>query len=151
MLQAFSRQNRYRTFMLLVAAALLALAAGIVGISDNPLGISLAMLAAGSLVLTYTHMWRTSRQFRRLIYASFAGFVALMAAGIALQAVVEFTGAPRVVDTLLEVVSTTFLLVAGFLCVPAFVVGVIGVLVMHSRQKRQRSAAQQAHRADGVR
>jgi hypothetical protein len=139
MLQAFSAQNRPRTFMLLVAAALLALAAGLVGISDNPLGISLAMLAAGGLVLAFNHMWRISRQFRRLIYASLTGFVTLMAAGMALQAVVEFTSAPRLVDTLLGVVSTVFLLVAGFLCIPAFVVGVIGALVMHSRQKRPRS------------
>lgn len=141
MLQVFSRENRFRTFMFLVTAALLALAAAVVGIDDNLLGISLAMLSAASVVLTFTHPWRASRQFRRLIYASLIGFVALLAVGIALQAVTEFTGAPRLVDTLLDVVSTTVLLAAGFLCVPAFVVGVIGAVVMRVRERKQPSAA----------
>jgi len=137
MLQAFSPKNRLWTFIFLVAAALLALAAAVVGIDDNPLGLSLVIFSAASLVLTFTHSWRYSAQFRRLIYASLIGFAAFLAVGIALQAVIEFTAAPRLVDTLLEVVSTALLLAAGFLCVPACVVGVVGAVVMRMRRRRQ--------------
>ena len=67
-------RNRKVTVVFLAIAAALAAAAGLVGISDNPPGILLAYGAAAALVLAFVHPWRTSRQFRYLLYGSFLGF-----------------------------------------------------------------------------
>jgi len=141
MLEPFSPGNRRWTLLLLAAVAVLAVAAGVVGIDDNPIGISLVMLSATSLVLALAHPWRASAQFRRLTYVSALGFVVLLVLGIALQALVELTGMPGLVDQLLGVAGTAFLLGAGFLCVPGLVVGVSGTLLMRRRERGQRPAA----------
>lgn len=143
MLEAFSASNRLRTLVYFALAALFAVAAAVVGIDDNPLGIALVVLSGASLVLAFTHPWKSSRRFRRLIYASIIGFAALLGLGIALQAAIEFTSAPRAIDGLMEVVSTAFLLAAGFLCIPAVVVGVVGALVMRRRERKQQQPEQQ--------
>src|SRR5512143_2514822 len=76
MIEALSTpRNRIRTLILLVVCGLSAIAAAIIGIDDNLPGILLAFLAAAALILAFVHPWRTSRQFRRLLYASALGFV----------------------------------------------------------------------------
>jgi hypothetical protein len=140
MVQSFARSNRVRTGALLVAAVLFASGAATVGIDDNALGLSLAMLSAVSLVLAFVHPWRSSSQFRRLIYAALIGFVVFLGVGVALQAALEFAGAPRPAETLLEMVSTVFLLAAAFLCIPALLVGIVGAVVMAVRERHQRRA-----------
>lgn len=75
MLEPFSREKRNRTFLLLAAFVVFAIAAGVIGISDNAVGISLVLLAAASLVLAVAHPWSTSVQYRRLTVASAWGFV----------------------------------------------------------------------------
>jgi len=140
MFESFAPGRRSWTAVLLGAAALLAVAARLVGIDDNALGISLAMLAAASLVLAIAHPW-SSAQFRRLIYASVVGFAALLALGIACGASVALAATPAWVDRLLEVASTAFLLIAAFLCIPGLVVGAIGIAVKRRRERAQKVAA----------
>ena len=139
MLELFSPEKRNRTFLLLAAFVVFAIAAGVIGISDNAVGISLVVLSAASLVLAVAHSWSTSVQYRRLAVASALGFVVLLALGIALSASVDLTAMPRWVGRIVGAVGTGFLLGAGFLCIPGFVVGVIGIVVMRRRERGQRS------------
>jgi len=137
MLESFSPGRRSRTVLLLGAVAVLAVAAGVVGIDDNAIGISLVMFSAASLVLAFAHPW-PSAQFRRLIYASVLGFVALMVLGIGLQALVGLAGLPGPIDRVLEVVETACFLGAAFLCIPGLLVGIIGTVIKRRRERDQR-------------
>jgi hypothetical protein len=70
-MDAFSTpQNRIKTFILLFVCGLLAIAAAVLGIDDNPPGILLAFLAALALILAFVHPWRTEREFLFLLLAS---------------------------------------------------------------------------------
>jgi hypothetical protein len=68
-------QNRIRSLIFLVICGLSAIAATGIGIDDNLPGILFAYLAATTFVLTFVHPWKTTRQFRRLLYTSILGFV----------------------------------------------------------------------------
>jgi hypothetical protein len=141
MLELFLPEKRNRTFLLLAAFVVFAIAAGVIGISDNAVGISLVVLSAASLVLAVAHSWSTSVQYRRLAVASALGFVVLLALGIVLSASVDLSAMPGWVGRIVGAVGTGFLLGAGFLCIPGFAVGVIGIVVMRRRERGQRSAA----------
>lgn len=59
MLQALAPQDRTRTLVFLAICGVAAIAAVLVGISDNPPGILLAFTAAAAFVLAIVHPWRT--------------------------------------------------------------------------------------------
>jgi hypothetical protein len=128
MLKSLSKANRTRALLLLATCVVLAVAASVVGIEDNLVGISAATLSATALVLALVHHWRSSVQFRRLIYASILGGVV-------------FVQMPGALDRLLEVAATAFFLVAGFLCVPGLLAGTIGAIAAGIWERRQGGAA----------
>jgi len=109
----------------------MAVAAIVVGIEDNPLGIALGFLSASALVLGFAHPWRTPRPFRRLIYASVVGFVALVIISNVLEATFSKVAVPSAVEALLNGAAT----VAFLLCPAGFLVGVIGAIVASRRQR----------------
>lgn len=137
MLEALSQENRARTFLLLAAVAAFAVVVAAVGINDNPVGILFTMLCAASLVLSFAHPWRASAKFRRLTYTSLLALVVFVVLGIALQVSVDLTGMPRLVDQMLGVIGTAFLLGASFLCLPGILVGLGGMVVMRNRERKQ--------------
>jgi hypothetical protein len=141
MLKSLSKANRTRALLLLATCVVLAVAASVVGIEDNLVGISAATLSATALVLALVHHWRSSVQFRRLIYASILGGVVFVLLANALLAVIEFTQMPGALDRLLEVAATAFFLVAGFLCVPGLLAGTIGAIAAGIWERRQGGAA----------
>ena len=136
MLEALSTpRSRRRTLLLLAVCAALAAAAIVVGVEDNPVGIGLGFLSATALVLGFAHPWRTSRPFRRLIYASVLGFVALVVISNLLEATVSEAAMPRAVDTVLNAAA-----IAAFLLCPAgLLVGVAGALITWRRERRSSS------------
>jgi hypothetical protein len=136
MLTLFSTpHNRRRTLVLLAVCGVLAGAAGAVGIDDNPLGVSLAFLSATALVLAFVHPWRTSRRFRRLIYASCLGFVALAVLSNVFEAVASRAGLQSPLAGALNGAGAVFFLIAVLLCPPGLLVGVVGALVTSRRER----------------
>jgi len=123
MLEAFSKPQRRRTLLFLVICGALAVAAGIIGTTDNLVGSSLVWLSAIALVLAFVHPWRTSRRFLLLIGASVLGFVVFAV----LSAVMENAGV---------VGGGVFFLLALFLCPAGFLVGIIGAVVTLTRERR---------------
>ena len=138
MLEAFSTPHRRRTLLLIVVCGVLAAVAGAVGIDDKPLGLLLAFLSATALVLAFVHPWRTSRQFRRLVYASGLGFVALAVLSNVGEAVASKVGVQGPVEGLLNGVGAVFFLIAILLCPPGLLVGVIGAVVTSRRERHSR-------------
>ena len=139
MFVAFSTpHSRRRTLLLFAVCGVLAAAAGAVGIDDNPLGVSLAFLSATALVLAFVHPWRTSRQFRRLVYASVVGFVALAVLSNVFEAAAAKAGVQSPFEGLLNGAGAVFFLIAILLCPPGLLVGVIGAVVTSRRERHSR-------------
>jgi hypothetical protein len=137
MIEAFSTpRNRNRSFILFAVCGVLAIAAIVIGIDDNPPGLLLAFLSAIAFVLAFVHPWRASKQFLYLIFASLLGFIV----GAILHNVLDFlaykSGGSGLVPGLLNFISTAFFLVAVLLSPPAFLVGVTGAVVMYVRERR---------------
>jgi len=130
-------RNRIRTLILLVICGLSAIAAATAGISDNPPGILLAFIAAIAFVLAFVHPWRTSRQFRRLLYASALGFVVFGLLHNVFEAIAWNLGGSGLVHGLLNAVGAAFFLIAILVCPPGLLVGAVGAVVMSIRNRRR--------------
>ena len=130
-------RNRRCTAVCLGIAGLLAIAAGIVGISDNPPGILLAYAAATALVLAFVHPWRSSRKYRYLLYASVLSFVVLAALHNVFEVVAGGMAGPGFVVAVLQGIQVAAFLIAVLICPPAIVVGAVGAVVMWIRNRRR--------------
>jgi hypothetical protein len=136
MIEALStRHNRIVTIVFLVIAGILAIAAGIVGISDNPPGILLAYGAAAALVLAFVHPWRTSRQFRYFFYISFVGFALLVVVHNVFEVVAGRMAGPGFVVAALQGIQVAAFLIAILICPPAIFIGAVGAVVMAIRNR----------------
>ena len=129
--------NRIRTLILLAICGLSAIAAAVVGIDDNPPGILLAFLAATAFVLAFVHPWRTSRQFRRLLYASALGFVVFGLLHIVFEAIASNGGGSGLVQDLLNGAGAVLFLIAVLVCPPGMLVGAVGAVVMSIGNRRR--------------
>jgi drug/metabolite transporter (DMT)-like permease len=129
--------NRIRTLILLVTCGLSAIAAATVGIDDNPPGILLAFLAATAFVLAFVHPWRTSRQFRRLLYASALGFVVFGLLHNVFEAIASNLGSSGLVQDLFNGAGAALFLIATLVCPPGLLVGAVGAVVMAIRNRRR--------------
>ncbi len=80
---------RIITLILLAVCGLLAIAASVIGIDDNPPGILLAFLAATAFILAFVHPWRTPRKFLFLLLASVLGFGLFIILNILLDSITQ--------------------------------------------------------------
>lgn len=133
--------NRVVTVVYLVIAGGLAIAAGVVGISDNPPGILLAYGAAAALVLAFVHPWRTSRQFRYLLYGSFLGFLVFAVAHNLFEVVAGKMGGPAFLVAVLQGIQVAAFLIAVLICPPALAIGTVGAVLMAIRNRHRVGAA----------
>lgn len=133
--------NRVVTVVYLVIAGGLAIAAGVVGISDNPPGILLACGAAAALVLAFVHPWRTSRQFRYLLYGSFLGFLVFAVAHNLFEVVAGKMGGPAFLVAVLQGIQVAAFLIAVLICPPALAIGTVGAVLMAIRNRHRVGAA----------
>jgi len=136
-LQALSTPtNRSRTFGILVVAGLLGVAAGAVGLSDNPPGIALAYLATAIGLLGLTHPWRTGTPYKRLFFFGGIGFAAAAFLHNLLYALATMAGELPLLRGGLEALHVVFFLVAILVCPPAFVIGLAGWTILSVRARR---------------
>jgi predicted branched-subunit amino acid permease len=120
-----------RTLVLIGVSALLAAAAIVVGIDDNPPGIALGFLSALAFVVAFVHSWNDWHRFRRLVYASVAALIALVVISDLLEAILSEAAVPAIVDSVLNAIA-----VSAFLLIPAgLVVGVVGALITWRRER----------------
>ena len=129
-------RNRNRTFILFAVCGVLAITAAAIGIDDNPPGLLLAFLSATAFVLAFVHPWRTSKQFRYLIYASVLGFIVFAVLHNVFDFVAWKLGGSGLIPGLLNGASAAFFLVATLLCPPGLLVGAIGAVVMFRQERR---------------
>ena len=101
----------------------LATAAGVVGVSDNLAGLSLALLSATALVLAFVHPWRAPKRYLLLIGASMLMFVA----STVLSNVFGDGSAA----------GGVFFFIAIWLCPAGLLVGVIGTVTTFVASRRE--------------
>ena len=135
MLEAFAtRQDRRRTFVLLALCA--ALAGGTVLITRldfNPVGLRglLAFLAACAIVLAFTHPWKTTRKYVRLVYVSAAGLAACVVLTNVFEALAGAAGDAGRLHGVLDAASLVCFAGALLLCPAGLLVGVLGALAKY--------------------
>lgn len=142
MLDALSTpENRRVTLIFLAVCCIAGIAAAIVGVDDNPPGISLAFLSATALVLACVHPWRTARRFGILLVASILAFVIFVILHNLMDVLADKVVAGGVVHIALQSVGVGAFLLAILVCPPAIVVGAVGSIVMliSGRQISRRS------------
>jgi len=139
MIEALSTpRTRRRTFILFAVCGVLAIAALAVGIDDNPPGLLLAFLSASAFVLAFVHPWRTSKQFRYLIYASALGFVVFGVLSNVFEAIASNLGGSGLVNSLFNGAGAACFLVATLLCPPGLLVGAVGAVILYFRERHSR-------------
>ena len=130
--------DRKITLIFLAMCGLLAIAAVIVGIDDNPPGILLAFLAATAFVLAFVHPWRTVRQFMFLLLASVFGFALFVILNIILDTVAQDPANTGTLQDLLQSPAIEALnLISAMICPAAFIVGAVGSVAMFIRSRRR--------------
>jgi energy-coupling factor transporter transmembrane protein EcfT len=131
-------RNRTITLVLLLASVVLAVAATSMGIDDNPPGILLAFLAGIALVLAFTHPWRTPGKFLFLLLAAVLGFIVFILLNILTDAITKNPAASDALRNLLQSPAYDALgVILAMVCAAAFLVGVVGAVVMFIRSRHQ--------------
>ena len=141
MIDAFSTlSNRIKTLILLVICCLSAIASTVVGIDENPPGILLALLAAVTFVLAFSHPWRTARKFMFLLLAAVLGFVLFIIVSIVSDSIVQNPASSEALQNLIQSpVNEALSIISAMLCSAAFLVGVVGAVVMFIRSRSQKT------------
>jgi hypothetical protein len=129
--------NRTVSLVFVIVCGLLAIASGVVGISDNPPGLLLAFLAATAFVLVFVHPWRTARQFKFLFYTSVLALALFAILHNVLEAIASTWASAGALHILLEGLSVAVFLLAVLVCPPAFLVGAVGWVAMSIRNRRR--------------
>ena len=139
MIDAYSApRNRIKTFIFLVTCGLLAIASVVVGIDDNPPGVLLAYLAATAFILAFSHPWRTARKFMFLLLASVLGFILFIILSMISDSIVQNPASSDTLKKLIESpVNEALSIIFTMLCSAAFLVGVVGAVIMFIRNRRQ--------------
>jgi hypothetical protein len=117
-LTLFNIENRKKTLAYLVSSIVLIIASQIVGVSDNPTGIIMIGIGIICFYYSFVHIWKTSGNFVRLIYASL-GLIVLTI--LAINIFVWMHKAQYLSEGLL--MGIFFLI-----CIPLILVGVLGAL-----------------------
>jgi len=130
--------NKKMTLILLAICGLLAIAAVIVGIDDNPPGILLAFLSATAFVLAFVHPWRTARKFMFLLLVSVLGFVLFIILNIILDIAAQGPATSSALQDLLQspAIDASNLIII-MISPAAIIVGAVGSVVMFIRNRRQ--------------
>ena len=139
MIDAFStRSNRIKAFILLVVCTLSAIASVVVGINDNLPGILLALFAATAFVIALTHSWRTTRKYLFLLLVSVLGLVVFFILNIIIDLIAKHPATSVALQNLIQspasdALNVTFVMI----CMAAFIVGIVGSVVMFIRDRRK--------------
>jgi hypothetical protein len=127
--------SKKKTLYILSCAFIILLAASfIVGISDNLPGILLVFASFSVLFTGFVINWNTVRQFIHLIMAALISFVLFVMLHNAFYAAGEYFDIV-VLDYIFNALSVVSFIIAVLACPPAFVVGVIGSIVMFFRKR----------------
>jgi len=120
------------------------IAAFIVGISDNLLGIGLCYIAAISIILAFVHTWRKVKLFLLLLGASLVGFGVFVVLHNLFYGLGQMAANIIVLKQFLEFSHAIFFIISIFVCPAGFLIGVVGSVVttiMYLKKRRIQNKA----------
>lgn len=118
-----------------VIAGILAVVFGFPG--ESLVGLLLAYVCAGLLVMALVHSWRAPRQFVKLALVSFGAFLLFAFLHNVTYAVAELTRSIPFVSGLFSVLEVLFFLLAIFPAPAGVGIGIVGALVTRLLQRKQ--------------
>jgi len=133
---AEGRRRRKELFILAGIFCALVISAILVGVSDNLPGIVLCYLAAITLIIAVTRTWKRTKLFLILLGASVGGFIVFVVLHNVFYGLTILTSHISALSHLMEVFHVAFFIIAVFLCPAAFLVGVIGSIVLAIKGRR---------------
>jgi hypothetical protein len=124
------------TLLFLGATVILAIAASLVGISDNPPGIALLYGAGLTIALAIAHRWESPQKFGLLFLGSLVGFFIM----VVIHNFAE-VGADRIANLpalafLLSAISVIGFIAALVVCPMTGLVGAIGWIATLGKQEK---------------
>ena len=138
MINALStHHNRMLSAVFLAVSCISAIAAGVIGIEDNAPGILCAFIAAVALVLAFVHPWRSAKQFGLLMLGAVLCFVISGVLHNVFHGIAGSMESAQVSRKMLEGLGVAAFLLAVLICPPAFMVGLVGSVVMFVRTHHQ--------------
>jgi hypothetical protein len=97
------------------------------------------LLAAVTFVLAFSHPWRTARKFMFLLLAAVLGFVLFIIVSIVSDSIVQNPASSDALQNMIESpVNEALSIIFAMLCTAAFLVGVVGAVVMFIRSRSQK-------------
>lgn len=123
-------QHRRMTLIYLAVFCLAAIAVLAIGLDGNTPANVLALVAAIALVVAFVHPWRRAREFMYLVFASGLGFVVFVVLHNLFDAGAGAMASLGPLHAILQVLSVVAFLAAVFVCPPALVIGLGGMLIM---------------------
>jgi len=133
------RRRRKELFVLAGVFCALVISAILVGVSDNMPGIVLCYLAAITVIVAVTRTWKRTRMFLILLGASVGGFIVFVVLHNLFYALTILTSHITALSHVMEVFHVAFFIIAVFLCPAAFLVGVVGSIVLAIKGRRRQA------------
>jgi len=122
-------QNRKRTIIFFALFLVLMIAAGIIGLNDNPPGIFLAYFSAASFVLIFVHYWKSPIQFLKLMGYSAVLFVLTVLIHNFGEVLAVSVSEMWLLHGILVAIHVSAFLIAVLLCPSAILIGAIGAVI----------------------
>ncbi len=129
--------NRAKTLISLGICGLAIIGAAILGVDDNPPGLTLAYVAAACFVFAFVHSWRSVRKFGLLALASLVGFLIFALIHNIFEGFV-FPITTGLVKSVVEGISVAAFLLAVLISPAGFAVGLMGMVGLLIRKQFQR-------------
>ncbi len=124
--------------LVLVAVSCVSLiAAFVVGVSDNWLGITLSYIAATTFILALVHSERRTRNFLILLGTGLVGFALFAVLHNVFYALGEIAKDIAIVHHSMEFLHAAFFIIAIMVCPPAVVIGAVGSVVVAAMNRRR--------------
>jgi hypothetical protein len=125
-------RNAGRTVTLvLIGVGCAALAAALIlGVNDNPPGLTLVYVAVAAWILAFALRWRRARSFLILLGASLLAFPISVFLHNAFYALAELASARAILSQVLGWLDVLFFLVGVFVCPAGALIGAVGSIVM---------------------
>lgn len=130
------KRNLVLILVFINAGALLIAAGLIIGIDDNPIGISLCLLGVLSLFLALVHPWRKVLSFGVLAIISLAAFLFFAVVHNFLEGGAELVKENQFWSQVLEVSGAAFFLIATLMAPIGILVGLGGMIYASVRKRR---------------
>jgi hypothetical protein len=136
MLQGWATpRGRTWTLIFLALCGAAAIAAVLLGVSDYPPGIFLALAAGVAFVLAFVHPWRTPGQFGRLLLASALGLFLFGILHNVFEALAGLAANIPVLHGLLEGIGIAAFLLATLICPAAILISLVALVVILVRSR----------------